>query len=249
VTSRATSFGRRAEDYDRVRPEYPPAAVDLVVSRLGLGPEAVVLDLGAGTGKLTRPLVERFPRVIAVEPDPGMRAVLTRATEAYRVLDGKAEAIPLDDASVDAVLVGEAFHWFDTEPALGEIARVLRPCGGLGLIWKHWWETEPPVPPAAAELMKRVYERPDLERHAMETGAWRERFAASPFGELREDAIASETLTLDGHDLVTLILTTSVMASLPPESFADVEERLRALVVGEYRLPVKSGLYTTRLSK
>jgi hypothetical protein len=83
----------------------------------------------------------------------------------------------------------------------------------------------------------------------METGAWRERFAASPFGELREDAIASETLTLDGDDLVTLILTTSVMASLPPESFADVEERLRALVVGEYRLPVKSGLYTTRLSK
>ena len=97
MTSRATSFGRRAEDYDRVRPEYPPAAVDLVVSRLGLGTEAVVLDLGAGTGKLTRPLVERFHRVIAVEPDPGMRAVLTRATEAYRVLDGRAEAIPLDD--------------------------------------------------------------------------------------------------------------------------------------------------------
>ena len=247
MTSRATSFGRRAEDYDRVRPEYPPAAVDLVVSRLGLGTEAVVLDLGAGTGKLTRPLVERFPRVIAVEPDPGMRAVLTRATEAYRVLDGRAEAIPLDDASVDAVLVGEAFHWFDTEPALGEIARVLRPCGGLGLIWKHWWETEPPVPPAAAELMKRVYERPDLERPPNED--WRGSFAASPFGDLREDTLDHEPLTLDGDDLVTLILTTSVFGSLPPDEFDRVEVELRKLVTGEYLVPVKAALNTTRLSK
>ena len=247
MTARATSFGRRAEEYERVRPEYPPAAVDLVVSRLGLGPESVVLDLGAGTGKLTRPLVERFPRVIAVEPDPGMRAVLTRDTEAYRVLGGKAEAIPLDDACVDAVLVGEAFHWFDTGPALEEIARVLRPGGGLGLIWKHWWETEPPLPPAAAEVTRRVFERPDLEPPP--NADWRGSFAGSPFADLREDTLDHEALTLDGDDLVTLILTTSVFASLPPDEFDRVEVELRELVTGEYLVPVKAALCTTRLSK
>ena len=83
MNARATSFGRRANDYDRVRPEYRADVIDIAVSRLGLGPDADVLDLGAGTGKLTRPLVERFRRVVAVEPDPGMRAVLARTTEAY----------------------------------------------------------------------------------------------------------------------------------------------------------------------
>ena len=216
----------------------------------GLGPESVVLDLGAGTGKLTRPLVERFPRVIAVEPDPGMRAVLTRDTEAYRVLGGKAEAIPLDDACVDAVLVGEAFHWFDTGPALEEIARVLRPGGGLGLIWKHWWETEPPVPAAASELMRRVHERPDLEPHALEDDAdWRACFAASPFEELREETIESATLTVDGGDLVTLILTTSIFGSLPRDEHERAEAELRELIRGDYRLPIASGLYWTRLAE
>ena len=113
-----------------MRPEYPPEAIDLAVSRLGLGPDADVLDLGAGTGKLTRPLVERFRTVVAVEPDPGMRAVLTRATEAYRVLDGRAEAIPLPDASVDAVFVGEAFHWFRPDTRWPRSPACSGPAGG-----------------------------------------------------------------------------------------------------------------------
>ncbi len=249
MTARATSFGQRAEDYDRVRPEYPPEAIDLLVSRLGLGPGSDVVDLGAGTGKLTRPLVERVGRVIAVEPDRGMRAVLTRATDAYRVLDGRAESIPLDDASVDAVLVGQAFHWFATKAALAEIERILRTGGGLALIWNEWWETVPPVPPAAAELMERIYERPELEPHSMESDDWRTCFAASPFEELREDSTESDGVMLDAERLVTLILSTSVFGSLPADEFDAVEAELRRLVVGEYRLPVATQLHTTRLTK
>lgn len=246
---RATSFGRRAEDYDRVRPEYPPEAIDLAVSRLGLDPDSVVLDLGAGTGKLTRPLVERFGHVIAVEPDPGMRAVLTRATEAYRVLDGRAEAIPLDDDSVDGVFVGQAFHWFATETALAEIGRVLRPRGELALIWNEWWETVPPVPPAAAELMKRVHERPTLEPHSLETDDWLDCFARSPFAELREDRLESDGVTLDSERFVTLMLSTSGFGSLPPDEFDAIEAELRTLVTGTYRLPIATQLHTTRLTK
>jgi SAM-dependent methyltransferase len=246
MSSRASSFGQRAADYDRVRPDYPPEAIDLLVARLGLGAGSVVLDLGAGTGKLTRPLVDRAVRVIAVEPDARMRRVLSRATTCYRVLDGRAEAIPLSDGAVDAVVAGEAFHWFQPELALAEIARVLRPGGGIGLIWKHWWETEPPLPPAAADLARRVYERPNLEPLPNED--WRGSFAGSPFIDLREDNLDHETLTLDGDDLATLILTTSVFGSLPPDEFDRVEVELHRLVTGKYRVPVKSGVYSARLS-
>jgi ubiquinone/menaquinone biosynthesis C-methylase UbiE len=248
VTSRASSFGQRAAEYDRVRPEYPREAIDLVVSRLGLGSGSEVLDLGAGTGKLTRPLAERVGRVVAVEPDPSMRAVLSRATVDCEVLDGRAETIPLGDRSVDAVLCGQAFHWFATEEALAEIARVLRPGGGLALIWNEWWKTEPPVPPAAAALMQRVYERPDLEPHSMETDDWRASFARSPFEELREERLESAAVPLDAERLVTLILSTSVFGSLPPEEFDAVEAELRRLVGGDYRLPLATSLHWTRLA-
>jgi ubiquinone/menaquinone biosynthesis C-methylase UbiE len=247
--NRAQSFGRAAAEYDRVRPEYPPGAIDLAAARLGLGSESDVLDLAAGTGKLTRPLTERFARVTAVEPDPEMLAVLRQVTGCYLALEGRAEAIPLPDDSVDAVFVGQAFHWFATAAALGEIARVLRPRGGLALIWNEWWATEPPVPPEAAEVLKRAFERPDLEPHSMENDEWRDCFARAPFEELREERIESDAELLDGERLVTLILSTSVFGSLPPEEFDAAEAELRRLVVGEYRLPIETQLHWTRLAK
>src|SRR5262245_17599074 len=131
MTDRALSFGRLAADYNRVRPEHPAEAIARAVANLGLDRNSDVLDLAAGTGRLTRLLTERVARVIAVEPDAAMRAVLSGTTDCHAVLDGTAEAIPLEDSSVDAVFVAEAFHWFDTGPALAEIARVLRPCGGV----------------------------------------------------------------------------------------------------------------------
>ncbi len=129
---RATSFGSVADDYARARPGYPQAAVRWALER---APGTDVLDLAAGTGKLTGALLDAGLSVTAVEPLDGMRAQLELAFPDVRALTGSAEAIPLEDASVDAVVVGQAFHWFDVAPALDEIFRVLRPCGVLAPMW------------------------------------------------------------------------------------------------------------------
>ena len=128
---RAASFGAAADHYDRGRPSYPAEAVDWLVPTTAHH----VLDLGAGTGKLTRLLHDRGLDVLAVEPSPGMRARLAAALPDVRLLDGTAEAIPLPDASVDAVLVAQAWHWVDPARAVPEVARVLVPGGRLGLVW------------------------------------------------------------------------------------------------------------------
>lgn len=139
----ARGFQRGADDYERARPSYPADAVAFLVERLGIGPGTRVLDLAAGTGKLTRLLAPTGAELVAVEPVPAMRAVLVDAVPAADVLDGVAEAIPLPDASVDAVTVAQAFHWFDAPAALAEITRVLRPGGGLGLVWNVRDESVP----------------------------------------------------------------------------------------------------------
>jgi SAM-dependent methyltransferase len=128
---RANSFGAVAEDYDRLRPTPAEAGVDWLVPA---GCELAV-DLAAGTGLLTRMLATRVPEVIAVEPDDRMRAVLSARSPGVRALAGYGEAIPLDDASVDAVFVSSAWHWMDEARAVPEIARVLRPGGRFGVIW------------------------------------------------------------------------------------------------------------------
>jgi SAM-dependent methyltransferase len=134
----ARGFDRSAEDYERGRPGYPAAAIDLLAAELGFGAGSTVVDLAAGTGKLTRALIPTGARVIAVEPVPGMRAQLELAVPTAEAVAGTAEAIPLADASADAVLVAQAFHWFDTPAAAREIHRVLRGGGGLGVIWNVW---------------------------------------------------------------------------------------------------------------
>src|ERR687896_16206 len=144
------AFGAVAETYDRVRPRYFLPLLDRAQEVLELEPDARVLDLGAGTGRLTRELVRRFSSVTAVEPDAEMRRLLAVGT----ALAGSAEAIPLDDASVDAVFVGEAFHWFEADHAIAEIARVLRARGGLAIIWTHWWETEPALSEAVLKMLR-----------------------------------------------------------------------------------------------
>lgn len=128
---RAQSFGTIAADYDRLRPSPAPEALDWLVPA---GCE-VAVDLAAGTGLFTRPLAERVPHVIAVEPDPKMRAVLAARSPGVEVREGTGESIPLPDASADALFISSAWHWLDPERALPEIARVLRDGGRLGVLW------------------------------------------------------------------------------------------------------------------
>jgi SAM-dependent methyltransferase len=130
---RARSFGAAADVYERARPSYPEAAIDWLLP----ADARTVLDLGAGTGKLTRALAARDLDVVAVEPLAEMRASLAWAVPGARLLEGTAEAIPLEDDSVDAITVAQAWHWVDPERATAEAARVLRPGGTLGLIWNR----------------------------------------------------------------------------------------------------------------
>jgi ubiquinone/menaquinone biosynthesis C-methylase UbiE len=129
------SFDTVAEAYERSRPQYTPEGLAWIAERL---PLHRVLDLGAGTGKLTRQLAALGADVVAVEPGAEMRAVFRRVLPGVELLDGSAEAIPLANESVDAVAVGQAFHWFRLDEALREMHRVLRPGGGYALLWNEW---------------------------------------------------------------------------------------------------------------
>ena len=197
-----------------------------------------MLDLGAGTGRLTRELTRRFTTVVAVEPDEGMRARIDVGT----VLAGAAEAIPLADASVDCVFVGEAFHWFDKGPALAEIERVLVPGGGLAIIWTHWWETEPPLPDEAVGILREPFERFAAQRPT----PWEGRFEDSPFEPLREEEFVEE-LAVDAATLLAMYSTTSSLAALPDEERTTLLDRVRPLLLESYRLPVKHRLTWTQL--
>lgn len=132
---RSLSFGSQAAAYERGRPSYPPDAIDWLLAPTGDWDARDVLDLGAGTGKLTTRLVERGLDVVAVDPIAEMLDVLRTTLPATPALLGTAEQIPLADNSVDAVLVAQAWHWFDPQRAVAEVARVLRPGGRLGLVW------------------------------------------------------------------------------------------------------------------
>jgi SAM-dependent methyltransferase len=231
------SFGNVAETYHSARPPYSTELLDRAQRVLELEPSARVLDLAAGTGRLTAELRRRFADVVAVEPDERMRAVHGAA------LEGSAESIPLDAASIDAAFVGEAFHWFEPSAAIAELARVLRPRGGLALIGAQWWETEPPLPEAALELLSEPYERFRAQRRP----PWEDAFAASPFEPLRREH-ADEQLTVAPEELLTLYSTTSSFAALPSEERATLLGRALPLLAGRYRLPIKHELTWTRLS-
>ena len=232
----ALSFGNVAELYDRVRPPYSRTLLDRAREVLELKAGASVLDLAAGTGRLTRELARRFGEVVAVEPDERMRAVHGGA------LEGRAEAIPLEDQSLDAVFVGEAFHWFDPKAAIAELVRVLRPRGGLAIVSTHWWETEPPLPDAALELLSEPYERSRPQRRP----PWDDAFAESPFEPLRHER-AEDELTVGPDELFALYSTTSSLAALPVDERVALFAQVRPLLGGSYRLPLRHELTWTRL--
>lgn len=218
-----------AAAYEVARPGYPAAAVEWLT---GAGPLDVV-DLGAGTGKLTRQLVAAGHRVVAVEPLSEMRAVLGRAVPATRVVEGCAEAIPLPDASADVVTVAQAFHWFDQEVALVEIARVLRPEGRVALTWNVRDEREEWV----AELSDAMGGRTGVE-HAAAIDA------SGLYGTV-EQACFDHVQELGRVALRDLVLSRSHCAVLAEEERAPILERVDQLFGEHARDDVIRLPYTT----
>jgi SAM-dependent methyltransferase len=218
----ATGFARSVEAYERARPEYLPEAINWVAGELDLRPGRTVVDLAAGSGKLSRPLAALGCEVIAVEPVAEMRAAIGPG---IRALDGTAEHMPLPDDSADAVTVGQAFHWFDGPRALAEIERVLRPAGALALLWNRRPVESSQLHAAISAIIKPY--QGDAPRHA--SGAWRDAFA----GRDLEERLFPFSQRLDADGLADRVGSTSFIAALDDDERAKVLERVRALVHGD----------------
>ncbi len=220
-------FQAGAAAYERGRPGYPREAIEWLADQLRLAPGRTVVDVGAGTGKLTRELVGSGAQVVGIEPVPAMRAQLERAVTAARALDGTAEALPLDDGSVDAIVVAQAFHWFDGPAALAEFHRVLRPGGRVALIWNRRLRDQP-VWRAISEITEP--HRRDTPTH--HRGEWRRSVDSTalfaPIAEL-EAPLEQE---LDADELVDRVGSTSFIAALPDPERAEVLARVRAVAAG-----------------
>ena len=248
VHTDAIGFDGAAEVYERGRPDYPKEAVETLRRECRMLPGSRVLDLAAGTGKLTRLFVPLGVDIVAVEPLPGMRRAFSQRLPQVRILDGTAEAIPLPDGSVDAVVVAQAFHWFDAEAALREIHRVLRPDGALGLTWNVRDESVAWV----AEL-SALFEPYRSRTPSHRTGAWRTPFEHTTlFAPLRAWSFPyAQRISADG--LVDRVLSISFVAALPAEERDAVASRVRALAAdgpetvpgGEFDLPYRTDVYVT----
>ena len=240
-------FGREAEEYERVRPSYPADAVAWLVDNLGLGPGRTVLDLAAGTGKLTRLLVPFGAAVLAAEPVDGMRRGFVAAVPGVPIVAAVAEALPVAGASLDAITVAQAFHWFDADRAFGEFARVLRPRGRVGLIWNARdrssdWVNE------VWSIMDRVEKRAPWRDHEQgDASAPRPR---AGFGPLHAETFRHEqSITPEG--VVGRVASVSHVAVLPPAERQRVLDEVRDVLARhpdargrpELRLPYRVDVY------
>ena len=231
-----------ADVYERARPEYPPEAVEWLAAKLGLGDGRTVLDLGAGTGKLTRALVSTGARVIAVEPGEAMLTQLRRVLPEVEAIQGAAESIPLEDASVDAVTVGQAFHWFRHAEAVPELRRVLRDGGAVALVWNNR-DPDDALQTEITTLIRALPARRARSEHSAT------RLAKSGlFGPVEERRF-SFVQELDADGLVERIASISYVAAAPPADQANVERQLRQLVAahgGRIAFPYVADVYVSR---
>jgi len=223
--ARRLSFGSVAADYDRYRPGPPRQALDWLIP-----PGATaILDLAAGTGAVTRELVGRAGRVVAVEPDQRMRAVLAAGCPGAEVPDGRGEDIPLPDASVDAVVISAAWHWLDPGRAVPEITRVLRPGGTLGVMWT----TRDDRVPWVAEFNALARESREADRAVEWPARRRRREVTFPPGtplSPPEERRFEFSRPMTPEQLAGLLGTYSGVITLEPEQRAEFSRRVRAFL-------------------
>jgi SAM-dependent methyltransferase len=245
----ANSFGPVADVYDRARPTYPAAALDWLLERPapGVAPAALsgvvprVIDLGAGTGKLTRLIRDRGLPVTAVEPSPGMRARLAASVPGVTVVDGSAESMPLRSGSADVVLVAQAWHWVDATRAVPEVARVLAPGGRLGLLWN--------VRDDRADWVRRLDEIIGNRDRASDESA----VIGAPFGPAARKSFPWAH-TIGPSLLLDLVASRSAVILLPADERAALLREVRQLVathpdlVGRTEFSLPYITYCTRAS-
>lgn len=261
MAGHALSFGRAAAAYDRYRPSYPPEALHWALGSPA-GRRLRVVDLGAGTGILTRVILDLGHEVLPVEPDGEMRAHLAAATPGVVPLAGSAESIPLPDGSVDVVVAGQAYHWFDPQRAPAEIARVLRqpadrdsgepsatrPGGVFAAIWNLRDESEPWV----ARLTELAHLN-DHERHEQRVDEAALR--AAGFGPVSRAEFA-HVVDHTPHTLVELIKTRSYFLTAPPARQAEMANGVRRLALTHpglagrdtFPLPYRTVVYRAEVS-
>lgn len=234
-----------AATYVSGRPGYPPEVGDWLRETLALGPDRTALEVGAGTGKFLPRLVETGARVIALEPMAAMRTALADSNPGVTAIAGTAQAIPLEDASIDAVICAQSFHWFADSAALAEMRRVLRIGGTLGLIWNVRDESVPWM--KALEELVEPYAG-DAPRYR--SGAWRTAFPAEGFAPLPERRVPHAHIGDPEKVIVDRTLSVSFVAALPTEERARIAAKVRALIAGTPQLAGRASIpfpYETRI--
>jgi ubiquinone/menaquinone biosynthesis C-methylase UbiE len=219
----AAGFASAAEVYERARPSYPAEAIEWLIERTRLGPGRTVIDVGAGTGKLTRLLVPSGARVVAVEPVAEMRALIGGA----EAVDATAEDLPFEDGEAHAITVAQAFHWFDHDRALPELWRVLRSGGALVLVW-NMRDLDHPVQRGVEELLAPIRGDTPLQR----AGHWREPLERSSLfgaGEIREFRYEQR---FTSRDLCDRVASTSFVAAMSAPARDALLAQVRELVRG-----------------
>lgn len=243
----AEGFGSQAEVYDRARPGYPPEMVAWCVEQLGLRPGRRVLDLAAGTGKLTALLAPAGADLVAAEPVAGMRRRLRQVLPGVPAVAAVAEALPFADASLDAVTVAQAFHWFDGPAAMAELARVVRPGGRMAAVWNARDRSEDWVDRVWA-VMDRVEHHAPWRDHGDGKGPGREPGAGGAAGPHHVEAWTERNLLTGEHwtpfstttfrhvqqvgpqDVVERVRSVSHVAVLPPPEQEAVLDEIRTLL-------------------
>jgi ubiquinone/menaquinone biosynthesis C-methylase UbiE len=225
----AKGFHSAAEAYERGRPEYSRSSVDFLMKTLNITPEKIVVDLAAGTGKFTRLLVSGGAKLIAIEPVEGMRYMFSSLLPEVEILDGTAESIPLPSASIDVVVVAQAFQWFHGKHSLQEIYRILKPYGQIGLIWN--------VRDDSVEWVSKMTEIIESYRHfyhgntpQYKSGEWKQSFDETILFTLLQTRTFKQVHKYNRQTLVDRVASISWIAVLPEAIQSKILHEIRDLL-------------------